>query len=93
MFTKSQAIQQSHFLSAESVWAVRISTVTQQSRYGSGLAGKYPTNHFVPIMLISQPHTRARTSTSATIPPLCGHDSIDTFRSPLPEALSSPLRG
>ena len=32
MFTNSHAIQQSHFFNADNVWAVRINTVTQQSR-------------------------------------------------------------
>ena len=32
MFTSSQAIQQSHFFTADKSWAKRMSTVTQESR-------------------------------------------------------------
>ena len=83
--TKSHAIQQSHFFNADKVCAVRMRTVTQQSRYGSGLAGK--------SRLISHPHSNASVGISASTRALPLQSSIDTFRPPSPEPLSSPFFG
>ena len=62
IFTKSHAIQQSHFFKAERVCAVSINTVTQQSRYGRGFVGKR--------LLISQPHPKAKSGTRQITKPL-----------------------
>ena len=83
IFTNSHAIQQSHFFIADNVCAVKIRTVTQQSRYGNGLAGN--------SLLINQPHTSARVGTNATTRPRPFQLSIETFKPPSPAALSSPF--
>ena len=85
MFTSSQAIQQSHFFRAESSWAIRISTVTQQSRYGCGSAGNSVSR--------IHPHSRATRTTDRTASPRSGQLIILTFRFFSFSALRSSSRG
>ena len=83
MFTRSQAIQQSHFLRAESSCAMRMSTVTVQSRYGWGSEGKRLSS--------VQPQRPATSSTALTLIMRQGQVSMVTFSSPL--SVASSLRG
>lgn len=91
--TSSQAIQQSHFLSAERNCATNIRTVTHASRYGTGSEGIFPGNTTLPTRLMNHPHPAAITNIETIARIRWRQFSIVTLREPLSSELCSPLRG